>query len=498
MITLKVKDVDIASGGSYIAIINQEDARKLDLFALDRIKIKKGRKEVIAAVDIAESEKAVPKGQIGLFEEILDVLNIKNGARGAYVQISFVEKPESVSYIKKKLDGKHLEENEIRAIIQDIVNNNLSQIEISFFVSGCYTKGLDTDETLNLIKAIVETGGQLDTGKVIVMDKHCSGGVPNNRTTMLIVPIVAAAGITIPKTSSRSITSPAGTADTMEVLAPVTLPIQKMKSVIKKTNGCIVWGGSMSLAAADDKMIKIRYPLSLDPTGLLLASIISKKRAVHASHVLIDLPIGNHTKIKTRHQAEILKKEFLSIGREINMKMKVIFTDGSQPIGNGVGPLLEARDVLWILKGDKKGPDDLRKKALFMAKELLEMAGMKNAGKTAKDILDSGKAFSKMVEIVEAQGGKMQNPDMMRLADFSFEAKAAKSGKVRHINNLFISKVARIAGAPQDKDAGLYIYKHVGAKVQKGEPLYTVYSCSKEKLHHAVRFAKSNEVYGID
>jgi len=495
MIVLKVKDVDISSGGYFIAIINQEDARKLDLFALDRIKIRKGRKEIVAAVDIAESKKAVPQGSIGLFEENLAALKVKGGEK---VSISYVEKPDSVSFIKKKLDGRHLSEAEMREIIQDTVNNKLSQIELSFFVSACYTHGLNMDETISLTNAIVDTGDQLDLKKSVVLDKHCSGGVPNNRTTMIIVPIIAAAGLTIPKTSSRSITSPAGTADTMEVLAPVTLPLYKMKRVIKKTNGCIVWGGSMSLAAADDKMIKVRHPLSLDPTGLLLASIISKKKAVNATHVLIDLPIGNDSKIKTKKQAENLKNEFMAIGKKIRMKMHVIFTDGSQPIGNGVGPLLEARDVLWILKCDKRGPKDLKRKALHMAHLLLEMAGKNSGSKLAKHILESGKAYEKMVEIIKEQGGKEVDPDKMELADFSFNVRAQRSGRVRHMNNLFVTKVARIAGAPKDKRAGIYLYTHVGNKVKKGDVLYTIYSDNKEKLRHSVKFANEHKVIGID
>jgi putative thymidine phosphorylase len=486
MTTLKVKDMDIATGSTLVAIINMHDAKKLDLFALDRIRLKKGRKEVVVIVDIGESIKAVPEGQIGLFEEVLDELGCRNGA---IVQIFHEEKPKSVEYIKNKLDGKQLTKEQINDIVHDIVNNKLGAIEITFFVSGCYTKGLTTNETIYLIDAIVNNGDQLKLDKEIVMDKHCSGGVPGNRTTMIIVPIIAAAGITIPKTSSRSISSPAGTADTVEVLTKVTLPIPKMKEVIKKTNACLVWGGSMSLAAADDKMIKVRHPLSLDPEGLLLASILSKKKAVNATHILIDLPVGPDIKISSKSHANRLGKRFMEIGERIGMKIRVMISDGSQPIGNGIGPLLEARDVLYALKGDKRAPLDLKEKSVYMAGLMLEMAGEKNGQVKARQIIDTGKAYKKFVQIIEAQGGKAVDPDKLEPGKYRCDVIAEKAGRIGHIDNFVISKIAQVAGAPLDKKSGIYLYKHMYDNVEEHETLYTIYAESQDKLDEAREIA---------
>jgi len=245
---------------------------------------------------------------------------------------------------------------------------------------------------------------------------NCVGGVPGNRTTMIIVPILTAAGFTIAKTSTRSITSPSGTADTMEVLAPVSHSLEKIKKIIKKTKGCIIWGGTLDLAAADDKLIKLERPLSLDPEGILLASILAKKLAVNSTHILIDIPYGKGAKIETKKEAKRLKRKFTHLGKLLGMQTKAIITDGSQPIGNGIGPALEAKDVLSVLSN--KGPEDLKKKSLLMSAKLLKMAGVKNSTKVAKKILESGKAYKKMQEIIKAQGGKKIDPEKIKIGKY--------------------------------------------------------------------------------
>jgi AMP phosphorylase len=311
--------------------------------------------------------------------------------------------------------------------------------------------------------------------------------VPGNRTTMVLVPILAAAGMTIPKTSSRSITSPAGTADTMEVLCPVSFSAKKMSEIVNKVGACIAWGGAVNLAAADDKLIKLRHPLSLDPEGMLLASILAKKSAVGATHVLIDIPVGKETKIKTIAEANHLKREFIKIGKKIGMHIHVMISDGDEPVGSGIGPALEARDVLWLLKRDARRPMDLERKSVYMATRLLHIAGLKNAKQMVLDILDSGAAYSKMRQIIEAQGGNPDiEPDNIHLGKYRYTFKAKKSGTIMDIDNVTINKVARVAGAPEDKGAGVYLYKHERQIVKKGEPIFTIFAESEKKLEFAL------------
>jgi AMP phosphorylase len=492
---LKVKDMDIATGGTLIAILNKKDAQRLDLHHEDRLSVSYKNRKTTVVIDIGESKKAVIPGHIGLFEEVLSKLKVKNNC---IVNIDFEDKPISISYIRKKLDGVKLTKEEIEQIIRDLINNNLSAIETTYFISAAYTKGFDMEETTNLTKAMVEFGDKLNLDRKIVLDKHSSGGVPGNRTTMIIVPIIAAAGFAIPKTSSRAISSPAGTADTMEVLAPVSLAVHKMKEVVNKTNACIVWGGAMNLAAADDKMIKIRHPLSLDPRGMLLASIMAKKTAVSSTHVLIDLPIGKSTKFKNRGEAKRLGKDFKRLGRKLGMKVEVILTDGSQPIGNGIGPALEARDVLYVLTNDSKAPLDLKNKALMMAAKMLKMAGMFNATDKAKEILESGQAYNKMKEIIKEQGGNPDvKPDEIAIGKYIHEFRSEKDGMIRSIDNKTIAKITRIAGAPIDKGAGVYLHKHVGDVVKTGDKILTIYSEGPQKMKYAKRMLKESDGFEI-
>ncbi len=493
----KVKDVDISTGGPLVAILNHEDALHHGLHPEDRLRIMRGKKCAIAIIDISESDSQVAKGRIGLMEEVLRELGAKEGD---IVDAEFEKSPASIQFIREKLNGTELLPGQMNEVICDIVHNRLTQIEMTYFVAGCYTKGLSKTETVSLTKAIVNNGDVFKPGGKLVVDKHCIGGVPGNRTTMVVVPILAAAGLTVPKTSSRSITSPAGTADTMEVLADVSIPLEKLKKVMKKAKACIIWGGAFGLAAADDKLIRLRHPLSLDPVGMVLASVLAKKRAVSASHVLIDIPLGKGAKIQDRKEALRFKGLFEDIGKELGMKVKVIITDGSEPIGNGIGPALEARDVLLALSNDKKAPRDLVEKSLDVAGIIFEMVGKSKKGegrKLAEELLYSGKAHKKMIEIIKAQGAKATEPAKIKIGQFKYELRAGKAGKIRHIDNKTISRIAWSAGAPVDKGAGLFLHLHKGAVVRKGDILYTIYADSREKLSFAKALALKGSGYLI-
>lgn len=383
-------------------------------------------------------------------------------------------------YITKESLLKHIDAIE-SLDVKNIIKNDLAVLEVK---SSMRIKS-DSKFVYDLK---VEKYECFAAGSAPIFIHNCSGGVPNNRTTMLLVPILAAAGLCCPKTSSRSITSPAGTADTMEVLAPVAIPVAKMKKIVNKTGGCIIWGGGMNLASADDKMIRVRHPLSLDPEGMLLASIMAKKAAVNSTHVLIDIPIGKETKIKSVEDANHLKKKFESLGKRLGMTVRVITTNGEEPIGNGIGPALEARDVLYCLTNDKRAPKDLLNKVICMSKEIFSMVGVENGDTLAKEILESGLAYKKMKEIIKAQGGEPSiTPEQIKIGRFEKTFYAKKTGLIHNIDNLSVSKIARVAGAPQDKGAGMYIFKHEKEFVKKGEKLFTIYAQNKQKLDYAVK-----------
>ncbi len=487
---LTVKDMDIATGGIFVAIMHQDDAAQLDLHPEDRIKVSWARRSVVAVLDISESTRAVPRGSVGLFEEVLAALGVRGGE---HVGIELAAKPESVSSIRDKLHGKRLSRGELYRIVDDIVHDRLTAVEKTYFVSATYAVGLRMDEIVHLTRAIVGTGQRLSfRGKVF--DKHSIGGVPGNRTTMLIVPIVAAAGLLMPKTSSRAITSPAGTADTMEVLANVQLSIPQLKRVVKKTNACIAWGGALKLAPADDKIIAVEHPLSLDVEGQMLASVMAKKASVGATDVLIDIPCGPQSKCKTVKHAAHLTRQFHLLARKLGIRSRVIVTDGSGPIGRGIGPVLEARDVLWVLQNDEQAPPDLREKALRMAGMLLGMGGINQGHRTARELLESGAAWRKMQQIIRAQG---EQEKRFSVGEYHHEVRSTRGGRVRAINNTIINKLARAAGAPLDKGAGFFLDKSAGDRVRKGETLFTLFAENEAKLAFARELLKKQQVYEV-
>lgn len=487
---LKVKGLDIASGGPLITVLDEHDAFRMDLHPNDRILLRANGRKTVAIVDIAVSHKTVAEGEIGLFEEVLKKLRVKHGDT---IILDYAKKPESLEYLKKKLDGEELTEKEIEVLVDDIVRDELTEVELTYFVSSCYTNGTSPAETIALTKAITKHGDHITSKKKRVLDKHSIGGLPGNRITMIIVPIIAAAGFMIPKTSSRAITSATGTADTMEVLANVVIPLKKINRMMKTIKGCITWGGGANIAPADDKLIRVRRSMRIDPNGLLISSILAKKLAVGTTHLVIEMPIGPQTKVNNKKQAIRLKNHFESICQLIGINVSILTVDGSQPVGNGIGPALEARDVLWVLKRDPRGPKDLEDKAIMFAGELLSLAGVKNSEEKARQLLESGAAYKKMRQIIKAQGGNPNiQPEKIPLGKFKVNILARKTGTVKEIDIKKIARIARLAGSPLDSGAGIYILKKIGDTVTRKEPVYTIYAQSEKKLMFAREIAERN------
>jgi len=491
---LSVKIIDIDAGRP-IALMHEDDARRLSIHMGDRAFLckKGGTCGGVAIVDVTDT--MVSEGEIGVFNDLAKTMRLTSRST---LYVSPREKPESVSYIRKKIDGHELSEKEIHTITQDIVDDNLSDIELTSFVTASAIHGFTKRETVSLTMAMVDTGDRLDF-KGIVVDKHCIGGVPGNRTTMMIVPMLASLGLKIPKTSSRAITSPSGTADTMEVLAPVSYSAKDVKRFVNTVGGCIVWGGAINLAPADDKIIRVEYPLSIDSEGQVLASIISKKKSVGSDYVLLDIPYGKGAKIPNRKNAEELGGKFVELAWEVGMDLKYILTDGTQPIGKGVGPILEAKDVLMALGGD--GPKDLIEKSVLMVGELMEFCGGASKGKGAKEArkcLEGGLAKRKMQEIINIQGGNPHiKPEELSPGRYRQPVVSKTGGRVKAVNNIMVASIARTAGAPKDPSAGILLEKRVGDKVGAGETLFTVYAETITKLRYAMNLVNKANPFSI-
>lgn len=475
---------DLTAGGKII-VLNATEAHENDLYVSHRVILQsKSGKQTVAIVDL--SDDLVERGQIWLFSEVQQDFEVSDGEP---IEIMHMQRPASIEFIKKKIDGKALSEPEIQAVMRELMQNRLSEPELASFITSIYIHGMSDDEIVGLTRSIVSSGKTLELGRRPICDKHCVGGIAGNRTTMVIVPIIAAAGLYMPKTSSRSITSAAGTADTMELLCSVSIELDEMRKIVQKSHGCIVWGGALELASADDRLIKIRNPLSLDPKGVLLASILAKKKSVGAQYVAIDIPVGKGAKISDAKEAQSLANDFISIGKKLNMKIEVLITDGSEPIGAGVGPALECIDVLNVLSGGE--PDDLRDKSCRLAGEILEMAGKVKKGRgadVANQLISNGKALRKFQEIVELQGGK-KNVSLSDIpaAKYTHKVLAETNGRVYHIDNKMISKIARAAGAPTDTTAGVLLLCDRGDKVRKGDVLFEIHSNSEANLDFAIK-----------
>jgi len=410
---------------------------------------------------------------------------------------------EALSAIRKKLLGKKLSYKEIYSVMDQISDKRLSDILTTYFAASGYSKGFSDQEIYYLTKAMVETGEKLHF-KGIVADKHSIGGVPGTRTTLIVVPIVAAAGFTIPKSSSRAITTPGGTADDMEVISKVEFTKKKIYAVVKKTNGCIVWGGSFRIAPADDVIIRVEEPLLFESYDKIIVSIMAKKIAFGSNHIVIDLPYGATVKVHRIKDAEVLKAKFEYIAKKFNVKLKVLIHKTDEPAGRGVGPVLETRDALRVLQQKENRPIDLEVRSLHLAGTLLNLC-LEDSPKKLQDkikkqygngfgwatyLLKEGLAFEKMKQIVRAQNGKKNlDSEKLKPAKYSFSQKSDKKGVVKEFNSQNATLIAKLLGAPAIKKAGIYLHKKMGEKVQKGEVIYTLYSESRINLKEAAQDA---------
>jgi AMP phosphorylase len=487
---LKAVFLGLEAGGKAVAAMNVQDAERLGVLSLARITIRFNGVEQAAIVH--SSTELMQPGCIGVCRKVWTGLGLKEGLD---VEVEIATFPDSLYFIRNKLNRRKLAYDEILEIVEDTVKEKLSDVEISAFVTALHSFGLDLDEATNLSMAMFKTGSSMKLDREVVVDKHSIGGVPGDKTTLLVVPIIAACGLTIPKTSSGAITSPAGTADRAKVLMPVDLDMGEMQEVVVKTNGCIVWGGSVHLAPADDIFVKVEYPLSIDP--LLLPSIMSKKKAVGANLLVVDIPCGRGAKVKTIGEADLLAKDFLEIGSRLGIKVRCAVTYGEQPIGYAVGPALEAKEALQALMG-RESPLDLIEKATDIAGMILELAGKSDGKRIAAEALRSGKAEQKMREIIAAQGGDPKiSPEEIVIADHQFTFPSNRSGHMLWINNSSVADLARLAGCPKDSGAGMLIHKKIGDAVDKGEPLFTIFAQRSANLQRALDRLDGLKIMGV-
>jgi len=452
-----------------------------------RIQVTHRHKSIIATLSVTTSNLLGPD-EASLSEVAWSHVDASDGD---LVRLSYAPPLDSLGHVRAKVYGARLDSDALNAIVRDIVAGSYSDIDLAAFVTAFAGVRADAAETTALARAMIDTGDRLYWGRSPIVDKHCVGGLPGNRTSMIVTPIVAACGLTMPKTSSRAITSPAGTADAMETVAPVDLDLAHMRRVVEREGACIVWGGRVRLAPADDIIISVERPLDLDSGTQLVASVLSKNVAAGSTHIVIDMPIGPTAKVRSSTAADALDALFNAVARELGAELRVIRSDGTQPVGRGIGPALEATDVLSVLRGADDAPADLRDRALMLAGHVLELGGLAAVGSgcaKATDVLTSGRALAKFEKICEAQGG-MRTPPR---ATFTYDVRATRRGCIAGIDNRRLARIAKLAGAPRAPAAGLVLHAKIADRVERDQPLLTLHAESAGELDYARTYLAAN------
>jgi thymidine phosphorylase len=451
--------------------------------AHSRVRVTTDNGSIIATLNVVR-DGFVLLTEAGLSEAAWRLLDASHGQLATF---SHPPPVESLGAVRAKIFGHAFQADELVRIVEDMAAGRYTDIDLSAFLTACTAAGMSLDEVVWLTRGMVRVGARVTWDYAVVADKHSVGGLPGNRTTPIVVSIVAAAGVCIPKTSSRAITSPAGTADTMETLAPVDLDLSSMRRVVEREGGCVIWGGGIHLSPVDDLLIRVERALDLDSDAQLAASVLSKKVAAGSSHVVIDIPVGPTAKIRTPDAAQAVARLLERVGGEMGLAVRPVITDGSQPVGRGIGPALEARDVVAVTRGDRDAPEDLRERAILLAGEILELAGACAAGEgtpRARAILADGRAWRKLQGICEAQGGMRTPP----LSTQRFELTAVSNGTVTGIDNRRLARTAKLAGAPADPAAGVDLQVRIGDKVDRGQPLFILHAETPGELAYAQEY----------
>jgi thymidine phosphorylase len=452
--------------------------------AHSRLQVRLGVRSITATLNIVYGS-LLGTDEAGLSEAAWSLLQPNPHDRVSFAHPAAVD---SISYVRAKVYGQRLAETQFDAVVGDVVAGRYSDVELAEFITACADGHLSQEEITSLTRAMVDAGERLTWPYQRVMDKHCVGGLAGNRTTMVVVPIAAALGLIMPKTSSRAITSPSGTADTMEVLAPVDLSLERMRAVVEREGACIAWGGAVHLSPADDILVRVERALDLDSEGQMVASVLSKKAAAGSTHVVLDLPVGPTAKVRSAAAAHRLQHQLEHTAHAIGLKVRTLISDGRQPVGRGIGPALEARDVLAVLQNAPGAPQDLREHALDIATAVVELGEVgqgDEARALATAMLTEGHAWTRMQAICEAQGGMREIPR----AEQTHEITAPHAGRINAVDNRLLSRVAKLAGAPGAPAAGLELLVRLDDSVVRGQPLFRLHAENHGDLDYALEFA---------
>ena len=440
----------------------------------------------VTAVLFQGADDVLAQDEIGLSEAAWELLG---AAEGQEVAISHAPPVHSMSSVRSRIFGETLPPSAFDEVLADVVAGRYSDVQLAAFVTAGSALPFTDDETISLTGAMARAGEQLRWQREVI-DKHSVGGLPGNRTTPIVVAIAAAAGLNIPKTSSRAITSPAGTADAMATVTKVDLDLSAIRRVVDAEGGCLAWGGALKLSPADDIFIGVERQLEIDPEGQLIASVLSKKIAAGVQRVVLDIPVGPTAKVRNAEAARKLALRIRGVAGRFGLATACIISDGSQPVGRSIGPALEMRDVLSILRLEDDAPDDLRARALVIAAAVLEFGGAAEPDcglERATLLLDEGAAYRKFERICLAQGAFREPPQ----ARVERVVASDRSGLVTAFDNRVIARIAKFAGAPDSPAAGIRLHARCGDSIAVGDPLLTLYADTESEIAYALEYGRS-------
>ena len=492
MFYLKAKPVDISGGRRRSILLNSKLALQHGVVPDSRLELSStgvDSRKLVVHVDFCDT--CVDTLTVGIDNKTCKDLGIGDGD---LVSLDLLPRPKSLDYICKKLLRGKLNYREVRSILNDIVSGKLGDIEATYFAACGFNPGFDDDELYYLTKAMAESGEMVRWPYEIVVDKHSIGGLSGKGITPILVSIISSKGLVIPNTSTRAITAPAGTTDVMEVLCKMEYSLSEIKDLVRKNNACIVWGGGLDLAPADEALIEIEKPLGIELYDKFIVSILAKKVAMGVTHLLLDIPYGEDTKVHNPDDVLIIKDKFEKLASKFNLKIDVYTRVCVGPDGRGVGPNLEAIDLLKVLMQSDDRYLPLEETSLVMSGKLLELAGVEKMGEgydSAKRELTSGRAYAQFQRIIKAQGGNPNVlPSQISLGKYARDYFADRDGVVSDIINSNLREVARALGNPVIKQAGIYLHKQVGESVSRGDILFSVYATSEQRLDLAERILK--------
>lgn len=490
---MRLRRVGIDTQSEHVVFIHEDTVRdgELGLKPMDRVQVMGrlaggGPTEINGVLNFCRGA-LLETDEIGVSEVAFADLRLPEGAD---VVASLARPPQSVDLVRSKLRGHRLRRGDFDAILRDVVARRYSKPELAMFVLACALQRLDEGELVDLTRAMIGCGSSLRFDEPVVADKHCIGGIPGNRTTLVLVPILVARGLTVPKTSSRAITSAAGTADTMSTLAEVELSAEALHDVVGRAGGCIAWGGALDLAPADDVLITVERPMQIDTEAQMIASILAKKVTAGATHALIDVPVGPSAKVRSTQEAERLAAVFRGVARHLDLTVDVVVTDARGPVGRGIGPRLEALDVLAVLERKPDAPAGLREKSVFLAARILEGVGAVASGqgeRAAREALESGDAGRAFERIRQAQGPR----DLPAPARHVSAVESVGAGRITGIDCFEMNRIARIAGSPAHLSAGVRLLCEVGDTVRRGQPAFEIHAESEDQLAFAREVAEA-------